>query len=186
LTALIGKALAFGGEDYASQDYFAEAHERIIEDDILRSFVLEQEAHVAGFKGDYVMAGRVATEQVTINRKLIQTSIDPDTDAENYDALFRSLINLGTAELRSAQRSPQDILAIHQEAMALAQKRHHAEWRAHASWALAEDYHMLGDRTQAAHYLRAALLLYQEQEKRRDQQEVMAFARQHQYMDVAA
>jgi tetratricopeptide (TPR) repeat protein len=188
LTALVGKALAFGGDVAAAEDRFAEAHESIVDDDMLRSFVLEQEAHAAGQNHDHHTALRVATEQVTINRRLLASVGDPASDPENYTenlhALFHSLNILGTAMLRSGVGRGEAALAILQEAMALAQKHNYGDWMAHASSALAESYHTLGDRTQAAYHLRAALRLYQEQEKQRDYQEVLAFVRKHGYTEV--
>lgn len=177
LTALSGKALCFAGLDDEGIRYLDEAAEMIVDDDYLRSFVLEQEAHIAGYKEDYDTARRIAMEQVTINRRLLAA----EPEAGNFEALFRSLINWGTAELRSAQSGPTHVLTIHQEAMQLAQHHANKEWEAHALWALGEDYHLLGDRNQAQIHLQAALALYQEQEKLRDANELLAFVTQHHY-----
>lgn len=193
LTALIAKAHSFGGQRAAAQQRFQEASTaaRATGDDLLLSFVLEQEAHAAGQRGDHAAAYLVAREQVAINEKLLAEA----EDANRLERLFRSLINLGTARLQLAQDSDDgsaltspstaaqlnEALALHHRAVEIAGALDSDELLAHAYWALGEDYHVLADRAEASHYLHAAHQLYAAQGKIRDHNIVATFLQEHGY-----
>jgi tetratricopeptide (TPR) repeat protein len=177
LTSLVGKAFDFVGDESAARRYFLEAHQLAGDDDALRSFVLEQEAHCAGHRGDYETARRVAAEQVAINRRLVQ--VEPTNELSR--ALLYSLINLGTAELRLARLPSREVLNMLEEALEIARRLNHQELKADALWSLGESYHVLGVRDRAWQYLHEAHGLYQEQGKTRDQAEIADFMRKHHY-----
>lgn len=189
LTALIGKAFSFDQQFQDGQSYLqnAEAAAREAKNDLLLSFVLEQQAHVAGYSEDFAAAYRIANEQVRINERLLAESNDRDRN----ERLFRSLTNLGTAKIRLTQTEKEaaprleeslaEALAIHQRAAEIALNLESAELQAHAYWALGEDYHLLQECARAGHYLCQAHQLFQEQGKFRDQEIVANFIRMHGY-----
>lgn len=177
--ALIGKSLAFHQSMEKAQSYFHQAYKqaRKEKNDLVLSFVLEQEAHAAGYNDDHVTARRVAAEQVSINEQLVEDN----PTSEIYDRLFRSLTNLGTAERKLAQKSLAEVIALHHRAEAIALKLQNDEMKAHAYWALTEAYHVLGDQEKVTGYLYDAYQLYTQQGKIRDQQIVAQFADQYGY-----
>ena len=176
--ALIGKCLMFK-RDGEAQQYFSRAYDlaRAAQDEITMSFVLEQEAHAAGFVEDYKTARRVAAEQVALNERFLQA----EPDREMQRTLFYSLNNLGMAELRLGQTSLAEVIAIHHRAEQIALQLNSPELKAHVFWSLAEGYHKLADRAQAARYLDEAYRLYKVQNKSRDEQVVVTFIREHGY-----
>ena len=179
LLGLLGKSLRFLGDTVQAAAHFQQAYQvaRTDENDFALSFILEQEAHAAGYHADHQTARRTAAEQVALSEKLLQS----EASAANYLGLFCALINLGAAELNLGEQPLRAVLAIHQRAAALTDKLQNEEMQAHAAWALAEVYHALGDRQQSHHYLCQALTVYEAQGKLRYAQRVLAFMAQYDY-----
>ena len=190
LTALVAKSLAFDGQNEASHQHFTQAHALASDDDWLLSYVLEQQIHATGNQEDHITARKAAAQQVAINRRFMQTQ----PGHASQERLLRSLINLGTAELRMAQASPAEaqptpegamrltnVLALQEEAMRLTDGLDNQELEAHAFWALAEVCHALGDRAQAGDYLQNAYARYHALGISRDREEVGDFMQKHNY-----
>ncbi len=179
LIALVGKALSFGGEVEEAEKCFAEATGRAREggDDYVLSFVLEQQSHTAGFHADHESARQIAAEQVRLNEHLYRI----EQDRETLMRLFLSLINLGTANRETGHRQKADVLDVHDHAKNIATQLKDSELMAIAVWALADDYHLMGDATQAEKNFNLARELYELQGKRRDAQSVKEQMRYHGY-----
>ncbi|MBX3015384.1 MAG: ATP-binding protein [Caldilineaceae bacterium] len=177
--SLLGKSLAFADSRVPAESFFAQAYKfaRELDNDILLSFVLQQEAHAAGFKEDYTKARQVAIEQVSICERLLAEN--PTEEIKRH--LFRSLVNVGTAELKLGKIELTRILEYHHRAEQLAMQLNHEELIAHANWALAEDYHAMGQRSMAQRYLIEAVAIYSTQGLHRDLKSVTEFIQQNNY-----
>lgn len=177
--SLIGKAQRFADDKLGSETCFHQAYAivRAASDPYLLCFVLEQEAHAAGFHGDHATARRVAAEQVAIGEMLVQT----DATTQNRIRLFYALNNLATAELHLGQTPLTDVLQIARRAASLAASLGSEELRAHAAWVMTEIYHALGDRSAAAEQLHLAQHIYEAQGKLLDADQIRQFMQEHGY-----
>ncbi len=177
--SLIAKALRFAGDLSGSETGFQQAYATVhtTSDPFLLCFVLEQEAHAAGFHGDHGTARRVAVEQVEIGEMLVQS----DATEHNRIRLFYAYNNLATAELNLGQMALADVLQIAQSAASLATDLCSEELTAHAAWVLTEIYHALGDRAAAAQQLHRAQHIYEAQGKLLDADQTRHFMQEHGY-----
>ena len=187
LVSLLGKALSFNGNIYSAKQKLETAWKMAYEkeDPLLMLFVLEQKSHAAGARKDFPAAIRAAKQQEKLIRMLLnqhkKNEFNETTKEDLLEYLFRALINLGTAELKHAQKPLEEIFDIHNEAMEIANTLQSEEMKAHAHFALAEDSNRQGKRKMAQIHLTSAHRLFKKQGKSKDVQETSKFAEKHQY-----
>jgi tetratricopeptide (TPR) repeat protein len=195
LSGVIGKTLAFQGKHDEAGKYFDQGYRfsSEAEDDFLLSFILEQEAHTAGYNKDHEKARQIAVKQVAINERLLETNRDPRQRYTLLEALIHSLINLGTAEIMVAVHQQTDVetiaaqeriqasLALFQRAEQIALSMNNMALHITVLNALAEGYHFFGERERAFDLLQQVQHLYRGQGLIRGENLVIAFMREHGY-----
>ncbi len=187
LTSAIGKSLSCSGDQIEARKYFDQGYQlaRAMADDSLLSFVLEYESYAAAYNEDFETARRVAAEQVAINERLLQSHPEPDV----LEALFFSLLNLGSAQRHLAQQRRQQLeeaLAIHDRAKQIADMLGNAPLRAYILGALAEDYDALGERDKAREYFEEALAVWHSRGMTSEEERIIKFLREHGYQQQNA
>lgn len=199
LSGVIGKTLAFQGKHGEAGKYFQQGYKLCgeAEDDFLLSFILEQEAHAAGYNEDHVRARQIAAKQVAINERLLETNRDPHRRNALLEALIHSLINLGTAEIMVAVQPQTDVattvtqeqiqasLTVFQRAERIALSMNNMALHITVLNALAEGYHFLGERDRASDLLQQVQHLYRRQGLTRGENLVIAFMRENGYPTVS-
>lgn len=192
LSGLIGKTLSFGGQEEEARAYFDQGYElsRKLDDISLRSIVLGQESHAAGYNEDYERVLKIANEQVSINERLLNENNQPDI----LKVLFFSWINLGSAELDLATKMknpPGEIskglkraLLAHNNALKIAEQTNDDLLRAHAFSALMEDYHFQGNPAKVYEYSTKARRIWQSKEFKGKAKYVSNFMEEHNYTEI--
>lgn len=150
LLCALGKVRADqGADDAASAFDQAEQIARELDDGYLRAFVLEHQGYHAQAGRDYATARRCFAEEAALAEQM--------SDGEAH---FFALLNLGSAEHELGEFAA--ALAHHQQALEIAQGQDNRIWQAHARQSMGEDYHRLGDRSQAERCFAEALALFRE------------------------
>lgn len=149
LMSVIGKVLADRGEDAAPMLDAADRLARVLDDDYLLGFVLEQRGYLAQKTEDYAGAREIYSEEAELAERL-----------EDDETLFWALLNLGMAERVSGD--PDAAAQQHRRALDIAERSGSRVWVAHALQSLGEDYHDLGAFDQAQPCFERALELFRE------------------------
>lgn len=195
LLGVIGRTLAVLGAHSEAENHFDRGYKlaREAEDDFLLSFVLEQEAWVAGHDEDHVTARQIAAKQVAINERLLETKRASDQESALSEALVYSLVNLGSAEIRIAiqQQAKIDVAETKTQIQAALDHFQRAEQitlsinnsflRARVLNAVAEGYHFLGKRQNAYELFKEIQEHYRRRGMVREEDEVITFMQKHGY-----
>lgn len=139
-----------------------------LEDDFLIGFALESQGYHAQARGDYEATRRIASEQMTLARRI-----------DDRETLFYALVNLGFAEQKLGQFAI--ALDYHQQALKLAQEADNRMWLAIALQSIGEDQHQLGAHSEAQLAFREALALFREGGMKAKSEEIEAYMRQANY-----
>jgi tetratricopeptide (TPR) repeat protein len=177
LLAVMGRENARQGRKDQAKELFEQARQIATTHDDYngRMRALEQESWAASFDNDYVEVRKLAKEGIEISKQC------GDPIREGY---FK--INYGSAELEllsdtEAENRQIDIdlvLDYHCQALEIAQREHDETLRAHALFALGQDYETFRNRETAITYLRQAHELFKELGHTRLAKEVEAFIQQ--------
>jgi tetratricopeptide (TPR) repeat protein len=151
VTAALGVALDALGQQILAESYLEAAQNKAaaIPDEEALGLVLQYRSHVANLHNNWSAVRRFATAAAELHRKL-----------KNIFDLGYDIVNLGAAE-HELGNLPQAV-ALHTEALNIAEQTDNQPLQADALHALAEDYYDLGDQERAWSALHQALKICQE------------------------
>jgi tetratricopeptide (TPR) repeat protein len=157
----VARTMAFAGRYNEAKPVFDKLYRSAVEkkDEYLVGFILEQKAWAAGQNEDYETTRQVSLDLVSLNEKQFEKL----PNLENKEALFFSLLNLGSAILELGKKKKAKIVdaySFHKRAWQLVKDQPGSRLEARALKALGEDCALLGKRKEAVSYLKKAFFLF--------------------------